>query len=100
LSALLRKPWVAATVIGIFCYFLAIADTSKYEKLGTRITIDDLLMVPDIGKLWSFAKKGGGGVPFRVFYLVSALLLVCYIFILFYKKSRIPAFSVSGVSAM
>ena len=90
LSALLRKPWVAATVMGVLCYFLAMADIAKYQKLGTRITVDDLLMAPDIGKIWSFAKKGGGGVPFRIFYLVSAILLVSYILILFYNKVTYP----------
>ncbi|MCX7614953.1 MAG: sulfatase-like hydrolase/transferase, partial [Clostridiales bacterium] len=90
LSALLKKPWISAAILGISCYFLAMADIAKYQKLGTRITIDDLLMAPDMGKIWSFAKKGGGGIHFQIFYVVSAILLVSYIFLLFYYKVSYP----------
>ncbi|GEM_PF-6687215 len=92
LSTIFKKPWIASAVIGFLCYILAVADISKYQKLGARITVDDLLMVPDIGKLWSFTKKGSGGLEFSMFYLVAALLLIFCAFLLWFYQVSLPRF--------
>ncbi|MDP4109079.1 MAG: sulfatase-like hydrolase/transferase [Bacillota bacterium] len=92
LSALLKKPWISSLVLGALFYTIEVVDIAKYLKLGARITVDDILMFPDVNKIWSFAKKGGGGIDFCKFYFIAAILILAYSFALRFYSVYQPRF--------
>ncbi len=105
LSALGRRAWIPAAVMALPLYIISLADYYKQINLGTRIGVDDIAMVVNIGELWNVKGGQGSGMPFRPMFVVTGLALAAYVMLLAALRVRGPFYgahrrAISLVTAM
>ncbi len=79
LTILTRRPWLAALVLSVPLYVISMVDYYKYYALGTRISLDDIIMVFSLHDLWTPQGAAGNGMFFSPLLLVTFPLLCLYI---------------------
>ena len=89
LTAFIKRVWLAALLMGVPFYVLAVADYFKMAELGTRIALDDLLMVFNLGDLWSPDSAGASGIAINNTFLITAGALLLYVALLYFFKIHI-----------
>ena len=75
LTILTRRPWLAALVLSVPLYVISMVDYYKYYALGTRISMDDIIMVFSLHDLWTPQGAAGNGMFFSPLLLVTVPLL-------------------------
>ncbi len=90
LTAFIKRVWLAALLMGVPFYVLAVADYFKMAELGTRIALDDLLMVFNLGDLWSPDSAGASGIAINNTFLITAGALLLYVALLYFFKIHTP----------